>query len=209
FDPWRDDAARYDGDDSNGDHTGFVGAVGESLEPRRVPQQQRPVESGDERPKAHKTYTPKPLVKMFLNLNIQGLLTPRILASVASAFLPLTIQRLSRHTDRISKAARVKYEWIRPTLQALLTSLEKLPEMQEYVPPLREIVTGGPDSPRMRSFGTWFITSMKAFAALPFEKRMPVLLNAAPRWMTVVTSLMGFQFDKHDIPVMSKSELTH
>ncbi|KAF4667129.1 hypothetical protein FOL47_003731 [Perkinsus chesapeaki] len=169
-----------------------------------------PVQAREEpRPRAHKTYTPKPLVKMFLNLNVLGMLTPRTLASVAVSFLPLTIQRLSRHTDRISKAARAKYEWIKPTLETLLSSIEKLPEMEEFVPALRSYVREGPDSPKMKSFGTWFVNSMKAFVAVPFEKQMPALLKVAPKWIRVITSLMGSQFDKHDIPVMSRAELSH
>ncbi|EER13142.1 hypothetical protein Pmar_PMAR007538, partial [Perkinsus marinus ATCC 50983] len=54
---------------------------------------------------------------MYFALNEQGKLTPRIVTSVMANFIPLVVQRISRHTDCVTFGIYHKFYRILPTLK--------------------------------------------------------------------------------------------
>ncbi|KAF4694848.1 hypothetical protein FOZ60_006701 [Perkinsus olseni] len=154
-----------------------------------------------------KIYAPKPVLRMFLCLNDMNLLTPRMITSVTVSFIPLMIQRCSRHTDRLSYNVYNNYACLRPTLQSMLLAITHIPVLHEFMPLLQAIVNSGPNTPEVAEFGQWFVGLLKSFSTLTFDAQVQVLLMVAPSWIPCFQTAVGL--GHFDVPPTPKQQVTH
>ncbi|EER13520.1 hypothetical protein Pmar_PMAR000107 [Perkinsus marinus ATCC 50983] len=141
---------------------------------------------------------------MDISLRDNGLLR---LDVVTVSFIPLMIQRCSRHTDRLSYHVHKKYDCIRPTLQSMLLAITHIPELHEFMPLLQAIVNSGPNTPEVTEFGQWFVGLLKSFSTLSFDTQVQVLLMVAPSWIPCFRT--AIQLGRFDVPPTPKQQVTH
>ncbi|KAF4745803.1 hypothetical protein FOZ63_004039, partial [Perkinsus olseni] len=133
-----------------------------------------------------KSYAPKPILKMYLALNEYGRLTPRIMTSVMANFIPLVVQRISRHTDCLTFGMYHKFYRILPTMKATLEAIQEVPSLQRFAQQLRVVVESGPEVPEMCGMGQWMVNFLKALSQEPFDTEIKILLALAEPWSLVV-----------------------
>ncbi|KAF4667128.1 hypothetical protein FOL47_003730 [Perkinsus chesapeaki] len=154
-----------------------------------------------------KIYAPKPVLRMFLCLNEMNMLTPRMVTSVIVSFIPLMIQRCSRHTDRLSYNVYNNYKCFRPTLQSMLLAITHIPVLHEFIPLLQAIVNSGPYTPEIAEFGQWFVGLLKSFSTLCFDTQVQVLLMVVPSWIPCIQAAVNC--GHFDVPPTPKQQVTH
>ncbi|EER00821.1 hypothetical protein Pmar_PMAR002890 [Perkinsus marinus ATCC 50983] len=152
-------------------------------------------------------YAPKPVLRTFLRLNEMNMLTPRMITSVTVSFIPLMIQRCSRHTDRLSHYVRNDYERMRPTLQSMLLAITHIRELHEFMPLLQAVVNSGPNTPEITEFGQWFVGLLKSFSTLCFDTQVQVLLVVAPSWIPCFRAAV--RLGHFDVPPTPIQQVTH
>ncbi|KAF4665214.1 hypothetical protein FOL47_004694, partial [Perkinsus chesapeaki] len=143
---------------------------------------------GNSNQSTRRTFTAKPLAWIFMGLDACGMLTPHMVTSILVSFIPLTIQRISRHTDRLSRKMYKRYKELRPVLQA--------------------IVNQGCDAPQMSTIGQWVVSFLKALSTLSFDAQVQVVTIIVPNWIPLMHKII-VNSSLSQTPVATKEELTH
>ncbi|EER20220.1 hypothetical protein Pmar_PMAR021244 [Perkinsus marinus ATCC 50983] len=136
------------------------------------------------------------------------MLTPHMVTSVLVSFIPLMIQRISRHTEHLTRKMFKRYKELRPVLQSLLLAITPIPPLKSFVPTLQAVVNQGRDAPQMGTIGEWFVSFMKALSTLSFDGQVQVVTIIVPNWIPLMHKIMAHTSLSHAL-VPTKEELTH